>query len=381
LAGLVREQAGVAANVLAGLQLSALRQDRSHFGPAEGMICGDAARKELSARFSPQHTFSATELEQYASCPYRFFLQRVLRLEPIEELALAVDYLERGRLAHDVLAAFHRRVNQLSGGRPTSPAKLDAAEYHRLLSETLDELTTQQFGNPVDAALREVDRRLLGQWLAAYRGQHEDYDALWKECDEPLAPELFEVSFGRKADGNNSTSTGQPLEFSTEEETVRISGRIDRIDTGRVSGKAVFNVLDYKTGRPIKFDAQSVAEGSTLQLPLYALAVAELILGDRDCVPWQAGYWFLKEDGFKPRRALKMYRQGPAGLELEEEWEETRGKLRQTVVRLARGIRHGDFPACNKDESCTGYCPYSTICRINQVRSLEKTWQPSADSR
>ena len=380
LAGLVGHQAGVAENVLAGLQLAALRQDRSCFGPAEGIICGNAARKELSARFSPQHTFSATELEQYASCPYRFFLERVLKLEPIEELALAVDYLERGRLAHDLLAAFHRRVNQ-SLGRPASPLELDPADYDRLLGETFEELSGGETGNAVEAALREVDRRLLGRWLAAYRGQHGNYDALWKECDQPLVPEFFEVAFGRKTDGNDPPSTDRPLEFSTEEETIRISGRIDRIDTGQVAGKTVFNVVDYKTGSPIKFDEKSVAEGKTLQVPLYALAVAELLLSDRDCVPWQAGYWYLKEGGFKPKQALKMYRQGRAGLEPEESWEDIRGGLRQTVVALARGIRHGDFPACSQDDRCTGFCPYSTICRINQVRSLEKTWQPIADSR
>jgi len=380
LAGLVGHQPGVAENVLAGLQLAAFRQDRSRFGPAEGIVSGNAARKVLSAHFSPQHTFSATELEQYASCPYRFFLERVLALKPIEELVLKVDYLERGRLAHDVLAAFHRRVNHFSGDRPTSPARLDAAEYHRLLSETIDELIGQPVSSPVEAALREVNRRLLGQWLAAYRDQHGSYDALWKECDQPLLPAFFEVAFGRKTEGDALPSTDQPLELSSEEETIRISGRIDRIDTGQVAGKTVFNVLDYKTGSPIKFDKESVADGRTLQLPLYALAVAELILSDRDCVPWQAGYWHLKEGGFKPKQALKMYRQGPAGLEPEENWEGIRGGLRQTVVALVRGIRNGDFPTCSHDDRCTGYCPYSTICRINQVRSLEKTWQPSPDN-
>ena len=41
---------------------------------------------------------------------------KVLKAEPVEELALEVDYLERGRLAHELMAVFHRRVNQLRGG-------------------------------------------------------------------------------------------------------------------------------------------------------------------------------------------------------------------------------------------------------------------------
>jgi ATP-dependent helicase/nuclease subunit B len=371
LAGLVQHQPAVAENVLAGLQLIDLRQDRRRFGPAEGMLSGDAVRRELSARFSPQQTFSATTLEQYASCPYRFFLEHVLGLEPIEELVLAMDYLGRGRLAHEALAAFHRRVNQLLG-RPASPLELDPAEYDRLRLETLEELLREEIRNPVQAALREVDRRLVDGWLAAYRDQHAKYDALWKQCDTPLVPEFFEVSFGGKAEGLAPPSTGRPLEFLADEETIGISGRIDRIDTGQLAGKTVFNVLDYKTGNPIKFDQESVEAGTTLQLPLYAIAITELILSDRDSIPWQAGYWYLKERGFK--QALRMYQRTDGSLVPADRWEEIRGGLARTVANLVRGIRSGEFPVYSRDDRCTGYCPYKTVCRVNQVRSLEKTW-------
>ena len=55
-----------------------------------------------------------------------------------------------------------------------------------------------------------------------------------------------------------------------------------------------------------------------------------------------------------------------------------RMQLEETVAALVRGIRRGEFPVHSTDDRCTGYCPYATVCRINQVRSLEKTWQPTA---
>ena len=113
---------------------------------------------------------------------------------------------------------------------------------------------------------------------------------------------------------------------------MRISGRIDRIDTGVVAGKTVFNVLDYKTGGPIKLTPESIRAGTTLQLPLYALAAMELLLADRDVLPWQAGYWYVREGGFRPRQALRMYRNDEGRIELEPEWEELRDGLGDTVV-------------------------------------------------
>ncbi len=353
-----------------------LRQDRQGFGPAEGLLQSPEAHDYMEARFPRNRTFAATELESYASCPFRYFLERVLKIGPVEDLALEFDVLNRGRVVHEVLATFHRRVNQRLG-RPGSPLRLDPPEFDALLAAAVSAAFSQQPQNPVQAALHEVDRRLVVQWLSEYRRQWEKYDALWAGFDAPLAPELLEVSFGRG--DQQPPSTAAPLEFVRDGMAVRISGRIDRIDTGVAAGKAVCNVVDYKTGKSIPLGSESIRAGLTLQLPIYALAAVELLLIDRDVCPWQAGYWYVREGGFKPRQALRMYRNDEGRLELEPQWEELRDGLGDTVLALVRAIRGGQFPVCSADQHCTGRCPFSTICRINQVRSLEKTWQSTAE--
>jgi ATP-dependent helicase/DNAse subunit B len=227
--------------------------------------------------------------------------------------------------------------------------------------------------------LREIDRRLLARWLAEYQEQHRRYDALWKELDEPPVPELFEVSFGHELHGEDPVSTEEALELSAGGRAVRISGRVDRIDTGTIAGQAVFNVIDYKTGGATHPTAEAIARGTALQLPLYAFAVAELLLVERNPLPWKAGYWRLRKEGFMPRQSLSMYRPAGGGVTPDPQWERIRWNLPETVVALAEGIRQGEFPVFSADERCTGYCPFRTVCRINQIRSLEKKWQPAAD--
>ncbi len=109
----------VAQAVLRGLEFSLARQNRERFVAAEGML-SPAAAKSLEAEFPSDRIFSATELERYAYCPYRYFLEKVLNVEPLEEVELEVDYMQRGQMAHALLAAFHRRVNQ--AGRPAGVA-------------------------------------------------------------------------------------------------------------------------------------------------------------------------------------------------------------------------------------------------------------------
>ncbi|MEE9603119.1 MAG: 3'-5' exonuclease, partial [Thermoguttaceae bacterium] len=197
LAGLLRHFPDEAENIIAGLLITQQRADRNGFGPTEGVLGGRAAKKWFAEKYSLEGTFSATNLESYATCPYRFFAEKVLKLRQMEDLTLALDVRQRGWLAHEILALFHQRVNQ-NAGHPLSPSELDEEEFNRLLSDAFDE-TIGPRGEGLRAAMKEVDRRTLMKWMAGYRQQHLLYDKRWKDFQEPMAPELFEVSFGRTA--------------------------------------------------------------------------------------------------------------------------------------------------------------------------------------
>ena len=373
LAGLIQS---ATPNLVPALETIILRQRPGDFGPAEGILAGKAAKKLFAAEFSHERCFSASEFEQYAACPFRFLLANVLKLEPPDDITLELDALERGQIVHGVLALFHRRVNE-SLGRPGSPMQLAAEEFDRLLQTALDDSLPRPSPNPLRNALAEINRRLIAKWLAEYRSQCEAYDALWSDCDRPLVPEFFETSFGQSKHVDPAASAiEQPLTFPVGKETIRVSGRIDRIDTGIAAGKNVFNILDYKTGKALRFDHAAVKRGTTLQLPLYALAAMELLLNDRDARPWRAGYWNVANDGFKPKKSLVMHELSGRDVKITDEWERTRMDLEAVIPVLVQCIRSGEFRVFNPDQECTRYCPFSTVCRIRQIRSLEKTWTP-----
>ena len=170
-------------------------------------------------------------------------------------------------------------------GRPGSPAELEAAQYDELLAAAIAESLPPEPGNPFQAALREIDRRLVADWLSHYRQQCEKYDGQWQDFESQMASAVFEKSFGRD---DSPAAVATPLECRWQDQVVRISGRIDRIDLGTIAGESVFNVIDYKSGGTIRLDRDTIRAGATLQLPLYALAAMELILSDRVAVPWCA---------------------------------------------------------------------------------------------
>jgi hypothetical protein len=57
-----------------------------------------------------------------------------------------------------------------------------------------------------------------------------------------------------------------------------------------------------------------------------------------------------------------------------EHWEQMQASVVQQIGRFVRDIRTGNFPVASRDDKCTSYCEYSTVCRVGQVRSLGKQW-------
>ena len=123
---------------------------------------------------------------------------------------------------------------------------------------------------------------------------------------------------------------------------------------------------------PPKPGYTSIRAGTTLQLPLYAFAVAEVLLAGRNPVPWAMGYWYLRDRGFKRDKCGQLYEGADQGVQPTEPWEVIRAELPAIVARLIEALRRGEFPPASRDERCTSFCPFSTICRVGQVRALAK---------
>lgn len=374
LAGLVAEGATgrLADNLLAALVVAEQRGPSPTYGPFEGVFAAARGRQRVAERFGPAHVWSASQLEGYLYCPYRFFLGQVLRIEEHAEPGLATDYLARGVLVHEALVVLHEL---LARRRPeaASPAELDDPSYRELVEETLAELDrTRRFDGPVEAALYRVDRRLVSRWLGEYHQQHTAYDTAMRKLGVVLKVEGMERAFGDKSAAGGVA----PLEIDAEGAKVLLRGRIDRIDSGRLGNSRVFVVIDYKSGSSRGYGKKALAAGNVLQLPLYAMAVAERLLSGAE--PIAAGYWFLKDGGFKEPVATS--RRDDQGLRRSEDWQAVQQAVLAGVAAAVRGVREGAFPMDSRDEKCTGSCPYSTVCRVNQTRALEKQWPPPSPS-
>ena len=364
--------------ILSGVDAVAQRSTRDTFGAYEGLLLSDAAATALARQFDGEHLWSPSQLESYAACPFRFFAEQLLGLEPLSELILSNDARRRGSLLHQVLAEIHLQLSREKLGETTSDQT-----SHELVRRFLAALDAAVKASPlrgIEHSLREIERREIEAWADDYATQEQNYRSQWKHLDEPPSPTYFEVRFGPEtrggADTSDRASTPLPFELDLGAERIRLTGQIDRVDVGRVGEVTVFNIIDYKSGQEVKLKLDKVRSGRQLQLPLYALAAEQLLLAEQGAVALATGYWNIRGKGFetRPGASLQLHELADQTLRTSADWQQLQPEIFNRVQQLIRGIRKGEFPVYNEDEHCTRSCALSTICRIGQIRNMEKIW-------
>ena len=272
-----------------------------------------------------QRPHSAGALQDWATCPQRYFLARVLHVEERDELQddLHITALDRGAVIHQVLENFF-------GGHSLQPESMvgwseEERERLRLIAaDSLADMQTQ--GRTGRELVWRHDQRQIQNDLQTFLTADDDH-----RRDRGLQQEQSEMAFGNL--GTLKESRG-PVQFLLSDgHALQLRGIVDRVD--RTSDSSRIVVIDYKTGTPQPSQKQlredPLVNGKYLQLPIYAYAMRRLMQAG-DAVEVGSAYWFITErGGFK----FHDVTWGP----------EQRARFEDTINLIADGIRAGQFPA------------------------------------
>ncbi len=201
---------------------------------------------------------SVTRLETYAACAYRHFLQFGLALKERGEFTF--ETVDMGNVYHAVLEQFAAKLAEKGYTWFDFPEEF-AKETVRSVLESY----AAEYGNTVlyssarnEYAITRMSRILIRTVLT-----------LQKQLQKgSFAPEAFELSFHH---ADNLESINVAL---SEQEKMRLQGRIDRIDVTENGEKVYVKVIDYKSGHR-KFDLAALYYGLQLQLVVYMNAAME----------------------------------------------------------------------------------------------------------
>jgi len=305
------------------------------YSPVDGFVePSTEARQLLSKHRLEARAYSVTALEKYAHCPYRFYLNAILRLRPrdVSEPPTHLDALTRGHILHD--AQFHivERLEEASL-LPVRPENL--SEVLPLFELVLDEIT-EKFHEELAPAIERIWRDELERIRFDLRGWLRREAA----ATDGYVPYRREYTFGMRPRGPADPSS--TLDVAKLDSGLRLRGAIDLVER-RGDGKV--RVTDHKSGKAWMPESAILNGGESLQPVLYTLAYEALT--DEE-VESARLYYCTERGGYQER----VVRTDESALEVVSEFQR----------RLDDIIDVGFFPASPQPKFGCRFCDYLPVC-------------------
>lgn len=314
-----------------------------------GIITDEQLLKLLYSKLDKE--FSITELETYAQCPFKYFLNYIIQPQVEEEIEEDIRRNEFGMIIHQILYQFLNKLKQ------------ESRNFYEELKTNKDNLSRE---------IKEIARGIL-KYFERFNpffflteeiilGSEQQKSILDEFLD--LEKKLVETSHSSFIPTEFEKTIVQ--EFNSNSEKFRLKGKIDRIDID--PEKKEFKVIDYKTGELP--DRANYFDRISLQLPLYLKLVEkyfksinlDLNISDAE---------FLK---LSPKKTNNTERRSFRDFYLKNMDEDLRNELDQILIlvsELIQNIKNGKFNLTtikNFEVRVCSKCGYQGICRIDLIK-------------
>ncbi len=304
------------------------------------------ARAALDRHLLGARSYSATALQTFAACPYRFVLYALLKLAPREEPAAIeeIDPLSRGSLVHEVEFEVLSTLRE-KGLLPLGMDRLE--EARAILDETLARVEARYRDDLFPAIPRVWEDSIalvqadLREWLRRMTEERE-----W-------TPAYFELSFGldEHTGGRDVNSRKEPVRLECG---IALRGSVDLVEA---DASGALRATDYKTGKVAAKAGAVIGGGEILQPVLYALALEKLFPGRR--VTGGRLYYCTTTGGFST---------------VEVPLDATsRGRADELRDAVEDALTRGFLPAAPREDACK-WCDYRAVCGpYEQIRTRRKS--------
>ncbi|MGD1089361.1 MAG: PD-(D/E)XK nuclease family protein [Verrucomicrobiota bacterium] len=205
--------------------------------------------------YGPILRTSVSRLEEFAECPFRFFVRSGLRAG--ERKIFELDARERGSFQHDVLKRFHDDLmTEDKRWRDLTPPQA---------RERVGAIAAKLMENYRDGLLHgSAQTKFTARALTESLQDFVEVIVLWLRGQNEFDPAAAELDFG----GENSRAPAWEIDLGGGHK-LALHGRIDRVDLWRdADGGALALVMDYKSSSK-RLDAVLVEHGVQLQLLAY----------------------------------------------------------------------------------------------------------------
>lgn len=204
--------------------------------------------------FGESMYISASKTERFYKCPFSYFCEYGIKAKPRREAQM--DPAQSGSLVHELLEIFLRNNPKVK------LVTLSNDEIKRQINDIIDDYVVeklsgyenqpQSFARTIDL-LKESSFKLIIQLIDEFA-----------HCE--FTPVNFELSI-------NNDGDVKPYEISLNDNaSVKLIGKVDRVDAYETDDNTFIRIIDYKTGGK-DFNLGEVFAGLNMQMLIYLFAI------------------------------------------------------------------------------------------------------------
>ncbi|KRQ87140.1 ATP-dependent helicase/deoxyribonuclease subunit B [Caloramator mitchellensis] len=326
--------------------------------------------KEKAEKFRKDYAFSASKINNFNSCLFKFYVENALEID-FDEEDDELSNVSIGNIYHEILKEYYNYFLN-------NEIEYDEAWVEDCVKKVVDKKGI------FDSDM--LNRRRINEILTDMKEFIKNDVMYSKSCN--LKPYYLET----------------PFEINDLIDGVRIKGKIDRIDLEVIDGNPTgyFVVYDYKRGGVGSKNLSGILKGDDIQIPLYYYAAIEKLKKNGFEPKCMALLYYsikdtlkeIEKENTKKDKKKEFLRPKFSGIIIEEK-RETLGFAKNTdtlsEVNLDTAIEHvrlnfiaekieqikrGEFifpfecPALKPFSSY--FCPFLSVCRYDKKRISKK---------
>ncbi|PKM95506.1 MAG: helicase-exonuclease AddAB subunit AddB [Firmicutes bacterium HGW-Firmicutes-1] len=224
----------------------------------------DLCPTAVEAIYGNELNNSVSRLEAFAKCPFSHFMDYGLRLQ--ERLDYSIKMPDIGILFHKAIDKCSRKIE----GR--------GLDWKGLKDEMRDALVEEAVSEVIDAESRGIFTSNSRNTYLVKRLTRVTKRALWAIANQIAKGEFRPIDYELGFDADKLEAL--TIDFSNNK-TMKLNGRVDRVDGYEEDDALYLTVVDYKSGNQ-NFDLVALYYGLQLQLFVYLNSVTSLKKAEDD---------------------------------------------------------------------------------------------------
>ncbi|MCL1830360.1 MAG: PD-(D/E)XK nuclease family protein [Oscillospiraceae bacterium] len=348
----------------------------------------------LQQKLNNRVRLSPSSIESFFNCRFSYFLRYMANIYPVKPAKLS--YLEAGNYIHFILEqVFREKEGDLRTIELTeiySLAEKASKQYVETNLSSADD-SSNQLSYQISRLNQQAVRLLL------YLKQ--------EQLSSDFRPVDFELTI---SDSGQVEPRNLTLDDGT---TVKVNGKVDRVDIATIGSKQYIRVMDYKTGTK-SFSLDDVVYGLNMQMLIYLFLIAEntvnrygtsipagvlYIPSDPPIMSIDVGIERVKEayrmDGMivSDEDIMEAMEHGGGGVYIPnarkgdsfkiisdknvtpDEMERLKHHIDSLIVGMVESIKSGDIdavPTVKNNLAPCRYCDYASVCRNDRITKTKE---------